>query len=157
MGLGTFHIRKKRLEHSIKKNKSILGNLKKRTYKGFAQSENILFNINIMEKALEQLEKDIIKKKNLKMPIKSWSKYLDVFKNADKIAEGIKNNIFKKEHVEAIAQERFKICIACSLFDARGDNCMAPGTQPCCSDCGCSLAFKVRSLSSDCPKHIGMQ
>ena len=29
---------------------------------------------------------------------------------------------------------------------------MAPGTQPCCSDCGCSLAFKVRSLSSDCPK-----
>jgi|TARA_R110002020_G_scaffold107192_2_gene249131 hypothetical protein len=86
------------------------------------------------------------------MPIKSWSKYLDVFKNADKIAEGIKNNIFKKEHVEAIAQERFKICIACSLFDARGDNCMAPGTQPCCSDCGCSLAFKVRSLSSDCPK-----
>ncbi len=65
-GLGTFHIRKKRLEHSIKKNKSILGNLKKRTYKGFAQSENILFNINIMEKALEQLEKDIIKKKNFK-------------------------------------------------------------------------------------------
>ena len=27
-----------------------------------------------------------------------WSKYLDIFKNADKIADGIKNNIFKKEH-----------------------------------------------------------
>ncbi len=82
----------------------------------------------------------------------NWKKYLDVFKNADKIAEGIKNNIFKKEHIEAIADERFQICLNCILFDAGGDKCMAPGTQPCCSDCGCSLAFKVRSLSSDCPK-----
>ena len=63
---------------------------------------------------------------------KPWKKYIDAFKNADKIAEGIKNNIFKKEH--------------------KGDDCLAPGTQPCCGDCGCSLAFKVRSLSSDCPK-----
>ena len=28
-----------------------------------------------------------------------------------------------------------------------------PGTQPCCSLCGCSLSFKVRALSSDCPAH----
>ena len=34
----------------------------------------------------------------------------------------------------------------------KGTDCLAPGTQPCCSDCGCSLAFKVRSLSSECPK-----
>jgi|TARA_R110000744_G_scaffold269909_1_gene383201 hypothetical protein len=81
-----------------------------------------------------------------------WSKYLDAFKNADKIAEGIKNNIFKKEHIEAVATDRFQKCIACSLFDAKGDSCLAPGTQPCCSDCGCSLGFKVRSLSSECPK-----
>jgi len=79
-------------------------------------------------------------------------KYLDAFRNAGKIAEGIKNNVFKKEHVEAIATERFQICIKCSLFDAKGDSCLAPGTQPCCSDCGCSLGFKVRSLSSECPK-----
>jgi hypothetical protein len=26
------------------------------------------------------------------------------------------------------------------------------GTQPCCGDCGCSLTFKTRSLSSDCPQ-----
>ena len=45
-------------------------------------------------------------------------KYLDAFKNAGKIAEGIKNNVFKKEHVEAVATERFQICIKCSLFDA---------------------------------------
>jgi hypothetical protein len=81
-----------------------------------------------------------------------WSKYLDAFKNADKIVEGIKNFTFKKEHIEAVATDRFQICIKCSLFDARGDNCVAPGTQPCCADCGCSLAFKVRSLSSECPK-----
>lgn len=82
----------------------------------------------------------------------SWKKYLDVFKNVDKIAEGIKNNIFRKEHVEAIATDRFQICIKCSLFDAAGDKCMAPGTQPCCADCGCSLGFKTRSMSSECPK-----
>lgn len=81
-----------------------------------------------------------------------WKKYLDAFKNADKIADGIVNNIFKKEHIEAVATHRFQICIGCSLFDAKGDDCLAPGTQPCCSDCGCSLKFKVRSLSSECPK-----
>jgi|TARA_R110000822_G_scaffold229723_1_gene361856 hypothetical protein len=83
---------------------------------------------------------------------KKWKKYIDAFRNADKIAEGIKNKLFKKEHVEAIATDRFQVCVGCSLFDAKGDDCLAPGTQPCCSDCGCSLAFKVRSLSSDCPK-----
>ena len=25
-----------------------------------------------------------------------------------------------------------------------------PGTQPCCGECGCSLALKTRSLSSEC-------
>jgi|TARA_R110000803_G_scaffold25481_3_gene60938 nucleoid DNA-binding protein len=65
-GLGTFHMRKNRLEQSIKKNKSILGNLKKRTYKGFAKSENIQENIEQMSKALEQLEKDILNKKQFR-------------------------------------------------------------------------------------------
>jgi hypothetical protein len=83
---------------------------------------------------------------------RKWKKYLSIFKNADKIVEGIKNNIFKKEHIEAVATDRFQVCIKCSLFDAVGTHCIAPGTQPCCSDCGCSLAFKVRSLSSNCPK-----
>ncbi len=54
----------------------------------------------------------------------SWKKYLDVFKNADKIAEGISNTLFKKEHVEAVATDRFQICIKCSLFDAKGDDCL---------------------------------
>jgi len=81
-----------------------------------------------------------------------WKTLIDIFKNADKIAEGIKNKVFKKEHVEAIATDRFQICIKCSLFDASGDKCVAPGTHPCCGDCGCSLGFKVRSISSECPK-----
>jgi|TARA_R110000744_G_scaffold101223_5_gene195144 hypothetical protein len=83
---------------------------------------------------------------------KPWKKYLDAFKNLDQIAEGIKNNIFKKEHIEAVATDRFQICGSCSLLDSEGSNCTVPGTQPCCSDCGCSLAFKMRSLSSECPK-----
>ena len=53
-----------------------------------------------------------------------WSKYLDAFKNADAIVDGITNTIFKKEHVEAAATHRFQICIGCSLFDAKGDNCL---------------------------------
>ena len=28
---------------------------------------------------------------------------------------------------------------------------MVVGTQPCCAQCGCSLGFKLRSLSSSCP------
>lgn len=30
-----------------------------------------------------------------------------------------------------------------------------PGTQPCCSICGCKLAYKTRSLSSSCPHPDG--
>ena len=77
---------------------------------------------------------------------------LGAFKNLDQIAEGLSNNVFKKEHVEAVATDRFQVCVSCSLFDAFGKDCLAPGTQPCCSDCGCSLAFKTRSLASACPK-----
>lgn len=84
--------------------------------------------------------------------IKAWKKYINAFKNLDEILHGIKNNIFKKEHIEAVATDRFQICVKCSLYDDKGSDCLAPGTQPCCSDCGCSLVFKVRSLSSECPK-----
>jgi len=65
-GLGTFYIRKSKLDKAIKKNKSILGNLAKRTYKGFAKSEDIQNNIVQMEKAILQMEQDIIKKKIFK-------------------------------------------------------------------------------------------
>lgn len=32
---------------------------------------------------------------------------------------------------------------------------MAPGTQPCCSQCGCSLGFKLRAMETECPHPAG--
>tara|TARA_R110002020_G_scaffold245343_2_gene459079 strand:- start:13959 stop:14300 length:342 start_codon:yes stop_codon:yes gene_type:complete len=77
---------------------------------------------------------------------------IKAFSNINQIAEGVKNNIFKKEHVEEVAKERWEHCKKCEYLDNEGSKCVAPGTQPCCAECGCSLAFKLRALSSDCPK-----
>jgi len=79
-------------------------------------------------------------------------KLLAAFKNLDQIKQGVLNTIFTKKEVEIIAEERFKICLDCEHLDNQGSKCLAPGTQPCCSECGCSLTFKTRSLSSSCPK-----
>lgn len=78
------------------------------------------------------------------------SKLKTIWKNRKQILEGVKNNMFKSEDVEVIAESRIAICNNCPHIDLKGSQCMAPGTQPCCSKCGCSLKFKVRSLSSDC-------
>jgi len=77
-----------------------------------------------------------------------------IWKNKSEILEGIKNNIFKKDSVEAIAAERNKICESCDHIDRTGDRCLVPKTQPCCGSCGCSLQLKLRSLSSDCPEGL---
>lgn len=81
---------------------------------------------------------------------------LKLWKAKGQILEGIKNNIFKREDVEAIAINRMAICKMCDLYDELGSGCMLPGTQPCCNQklggCGCSLNLKTRALSSDCPK-----
>ena len=65
-GLGTFELRKGRLETAIKKNKSMLGNIAKRTYNGYAKSENIIENIEQMTNAFNQLEENIKLKKDFK-------------------------------------------------------------------------------------------
>ena len=80
------------------------------------------------------------------------NKLLSALGNLDKIAEGIKNKIFKNEDVEAVAKLRFMECKICPLIDREGKSCAVPKTAPCCSDCGCSLGLKIRSMSSDCPK-----
>jgi len=80
-----------------------------------------------------------------------WEQYIGAFKNKEQILEGIKNNIFKKEHVEAEAALRWSICKECESLDTTGDKCLSPITKPCCSECGCSLAFKTRALSASCP------
>ena len=64
--MGTFYLRKNKLEKAIKRNKSILGNLAKRTYAGFAKSEDVQKDIEKMEEALKQMEKDILNKKKFK-------------------------------------------------------------------------------------------
>ena len=80
---------------------------------------------------------------------------IQIWKSKGQIVEGITNSIFKKEDVEEIAQARMQVCMNCALYDVQGEGCMVPGTQPCCDEkkggCGCSLGFKTRSLSSDCP------
>jgi hypothetical protein len=48
-----------------------------------------------------------------------------------------------------------KICNLCPKIDKIGFNCGVPGTQPCCSECGCSLSLKLRSLESSCPDPNG--
>jgi len=78
-------------------------------------------------------------------------KLIKVFSNIKEITEGIKNNIFKSEDVEAVAKLRWHNCKICKHIDQIGDSCDAPGTQPCCAECGCSLQWKLRSLSSKCP------
>lgn len=79
-------------------------------------------------------------------------KLLNGVKNISQVYEGVKNKIFKREYVEQIADHRWQVCKECEHLDLKGNQCAAPGTQPCCADCGCSLAFKTRSLASACPK-----
>ena len=82
---------------------------------------------------------------------KKAGKLLRAFRSIDKIARGIKNNTFKKDHIEAVAKLRQESCDICKHFDKRGIHCLVPRTQPCCAECGCSLKFKLRELSSECP------
>ena len=76
---------------------------------------------------------------------------LKAFMNIDQIYEGIKNKTFKKDHIEAVAEYRWNYCYKCDQLDKRGTDCVVAKTQPCCKDCGCSLAIKIRSLSTECP------
>ena len=80
-----------------------------------------------------------------------------IWSERKKILEGIKNSLFKKEHVEAIAEKRMSICNTCPLIDTKGDLCLVPGTAPCCGACGCKLSLKIRSLSSECAHPDGPQ
>tara|TARA_R100001443_G_scaffold17970_1_gene28617 strand:+ start:1133 stop:1429 length:297 start_codon:yes stop_codon:yes gene_type:complete len=74
-----------------------------------------------------------------------------IWKNRKQIYEGIKNSVMRDEFVEKISMKRMAICKECLEIDLKGSKCEVPGTQPCCGNCGCSLAFKTRALSSHCP------
>jgi len=77
-----------------------------------------------------------------------------IWDNRKQILEGIKNRVFQSEPIEKISAIRMEICNKCDEFDPEGVSCSVPGTAPCCGNCGCSLAFKTRSLSSHCPMSL---
>lgn len=74
-----------------------------------------------------------------------------IWKNRKQIYEGIKNSVVRDNFVEDVSAKRMAICTECLEIDLVGSLCEMPGTQPCCGNCGCSLAFKTRALSSECP------
>jgi len=78
-----------------------------------------------------------------------------IWKNKGLILEGVINRIFKRDPIEIIAKKRLAICKKCPLYDTIGTKCITPGTHPCCEQCGCTISFKVRSLSSSCPHPDG--
>jgi hypothetical protein len=71
-----------------------------------------------------------------------------IWENRKGIVEGIKNSIIRDEFIEDVAKFRKEVCDDCT---SKGDDCAVPGTAPCCNECGCSLTFKTRALSADCP------
>jgi len=85
------------------------------------------------------------------------SKFKKIWNNKEKIYEGLKNTIFKKQYVEDISAARMELCRKCLHIDLEGSRCEVPGTNPCCGLCGCSLALKTRSLSSDCADEDNIQ
>lgn len=70
-----------------------------------------------------------------------------IWKARKLILEGITNTVFKKQFVEDVYQYRLDICKKCEHYNGE---CEVPGSGPCCGACGCSLKFKLRSLSSAC-------
>jgi len=62
-GLGTFAIRKRKLEKAISRNKDILGNIHKRTYRGYEKSVGVTRELEDMVRVLEEFEV-MLKRKN---------------------------------------------------------------------------------------------
>jgi len=64
--LGTFIIRKNRLDRSIKRHKDMLGNMEKTTYSGYGKHLPVKNKLITMEKALKRIETEIKEKKDWK-------------------------------------------------------------------------------------------
>jgi hypothetical protein len=79
------------------------------------------------------------------------NKIKKIWKNKWLIFEGMFNYYFTRKKIKRVAMWRMEICESCPLIDIKGSKCEVPGTQPCCGDCGCSLAYKTHSMSSECP------
>ena len=64
--LGTFILRKSKLEKAIKRQKDILGNLEKMTYKGYDKYVPVKEKIKSLEKALTLVNEKLKNKKSFK-------------------------------------------------------------------------------------------
>ena len=65
-GLGTFSLRKNKVEKAIKKNKSYLGNFVKNTYDGYDKHIAVKEKIQMLEQANRQIEEVNEEKKKFK-------------------------------------------------------------------------------------------
>lgn len=65
-GLGTFAVRKAKLEKAIIKNKSYLGDLNKNTYKGYGKAIDIEKKIKVLQNTLDKVEENLINRKQFK-------------------------------------------------------------------------------------------
>ena len=84
--------------------------------------------------------------------MKIVEKLIRIWKNRHLILDGFKNYVTKRADIERLARTRMSICEECPLLDLKGGKCFAPGTQPCCGSCGCSLKLKTRSQEAECPE-----
>lgn len=142
--LGTFKIKKKEVyKLSVAYKKQLE---EKKEFSNRLIYKEIALNSKKVEKVLKIINKEVERKNqhliNKKMDLKK------IWDNRSKILEGVTNNIFKKQFVEDVAEYRMQICEKC--IHKTYTECEVPGTGPCCAACGCSLKFKVRSLSSEC-------
>tara|TARA_R100001530_G_scaffold136374_2_gene116826 strand:+ start:3076 stop:3462 length:387 start_codon:yes stop_codon:yes gene_type:complete len=64
--LGTFTLRKGRLDRAIKRHKDMLGNIEKTTYVGYGNHLPVKDKLNKMEKAKIRIEEEITNKKRWK-------------------------------------------------------------------------------------------
>jgi nucleoid DNA-binding protein len=65
-GLGTFVVRKQKLDKNIKRNKDILGNIGKQTYKGYEKSVAVKEKLDQMERLQTEYNEMLENKKNFK-------------------------------------------------------------------------------------------
>jgi hypothetical protein len=73
-----------------------------------------------------------------------------LYQKIKNILSGIFNWIFPNQFVETVAKRRLEICEDCGSYDRTGLDCLARGTAPCCSECGCSMKWKARCLECRC-------
>jgi hypothetical protein len=90
----------------------------------------------------------MLRKKKKSDSTKNREKLIDL--NFRNIFTGIRNYILKKKRIEEMAKKRLALCAKCEFIDNTGDRCYVPGTQPCCSLCGCKLSFKTRVPEERC-------